>query len=100
MPCRSAELPASRTAAQPRNRAILPEASEKYTSRLVPVVENSPATSAGVQAGDLITVIDGRSAAQWTLAEIQRLFQTPDREHTLEHDGRTRTVVLKTRALI
>lgn len=45
--------------------------------RVFEVLENSPATDAGLQADDVIETIDGQTAAGLTLTRINELFEKP-----------------------
>lgn len=47
------------------------------TIRVFEVLENSPATDAGLQVDDVIETIDGQSAAGLTLTRISELFEKP-----------------------
>ena len=46
--------------------------------RIASVISGSPAESSGVQAGDLITRINGEPVAQWDLARYQQLVASVD----------------------
>jgi regulator of sigma E protease len=43
----------------------------------VDVLENSPASEAGLQSNDVIAAIDGRAASALTLTTVQELFERP-----------------------
>ncbi|HUU96046.1 MAG TPA: aspartyl protease family protein [Phycisphaerae bacterium] len=52
------------------------------------VAEDSPAAEAGLHRGDVITAIDGRPAAEFTLEQVRQLFKKPGRECRLDvHRG-------------
>jgi aspartyl protease/PDZ domain-containing protein len=51
------------------------EGTDYRTFRVVEVLENSPATEAGLQMNDIITGIDGRSAAELTLTKLNEIFE-------------------------
>lgn len=63
---------------------------------------NSPATEAGLQVGDLILGVDGRTAPHLTLAEIQEAFQQAGqiRYLTLQRNTKSWQVQLRLRRLI
>lgn len=48
------------------------------------VVENSPAAEAGVRAGDVVSAIDGRPAAESSLSQISKMFKQEGKEYLLE----------------
>ena len=56
-----------------RAGALLVREEGRLTARSV--LPGSPADRAGLREGDEITSIDGRSAAAWTLREIEELFE-------------------------
>ena len=66
------------------------------------VAEASPAAEAGLHRGDVITAIDGRPAAKFTLEQVRQLFRQPGRECRLDiHRGDDHfRVKLKPRKLI
>ncbi len=66
------------------------------------VIAGSPASEAGVSAGDLLTAIEGRATQTMTLSDVRRLFRQPDRQFALELKRGERRVQmkLKTRKLI
>jgi predicted aspartyl protease len=51
--------------------------------RIRQVVPNTPAAEAGMQAGDLITMIDDKPAASFTAGSIERMFKQEGRKLTL-----------------
>jgi hypothetical protein len=48
------------------------------------VVENSPATEAGLREGDVISAINGRPATELSLDEIRTMFRQDGKEYLLE----------------
>jgi C-terminal processing protease CtpA/Prc len=44
---------------------------------------DSPAAKAGIEGGDIITAIDGRSTVEVTLDQIRKLFMQEGREYQL-----------------
>src|SRR5207245_627633 len=51
------------------------EGDDFKTLRVRRVVENSPATEAGVREGDVISAVDGKPAAELTLSQINQMFK-------------------------
>ena len=78
-------------------------ASEDFkTVRVRALVENSPATEAGLRVGDIITAIDGKSVAKLTLEQIRRMFRHEGRRYSLKikRNESSLAVRIKTRRLI
>ena len=48
------------------------------------VVENSPATEAGVREGDVVSAIDGSPAAEFSLSQISQMFKQEGKEYLLD----------------
>jgi hypothetical protein len=57
--------------------AVRAEGADYRTFRVREVLENSPATEAGIQEGDVITSIDGAAAESLTLTAIGELLEKP-----------------------
>jgi PDZ domain/Aspartyl protease len=56
--------------------AVLEGAGDNYKIfRVTDVLENSPASEAGLQKGDVITAVDGRPASALSLSEIAEMFE-------------------------
>lgn len=71
--------------------------SEQINTRIWQVEPNSPAAIAGVQVGDLITAVDGRSASDWeklNYALIERMGETGSIALTVNHLGHEATYQL------
>jgi hypothetical protein len=70
--------------------------------KVMSVVEGSPAAVVGLRRGDIITAINGRKAARFTLERIRRMFLREGREFRLEvqRGDKTIQVNFKTRRLI
>ena len=48
------------------------------------LVENSPATEAGLHEGDVISAVDGKPAAELSLSQISQMFKQEGKEYLLE----------------
>src|SRR5204862_65908 len=82
---------------------VTADGGELRTFRVYYVVAGSPASGAGVKEGDIITALNGQSAAELSLERIRRLFrQGIGNEHRLviEREGRSLDVTLRLRRLI
>lgn len=53
------------------------EGPEYRTFRIKNVLEDSPASEAGLQQGDIISAIDGRPASELTLTKVIEMFERP-----------------------
>ena len=82
--------------------SLVAQGSSYREYRVRAVVPDSPASDAGILAGDLLTAVDGRVAASVILAELRQLFRTPDRlfELDFQRKGAPRHVTLRTRRLV
>jgi hypothetical protein len=70
------------TFAEPFNRAfsglaVQAEGKDYQIFRIKDVLENSPGSEAGLQKDDIITAIDGESAAELTLTKLIEMFEQP-----------------------
>jgi S1-C subfamily serine protease len=45
--------------------------------RVTDVLQDSPASEAGLQKGDVITAVDGRPASELSVSEISEMFERP-----------------------
>jgi hypothetical protein len=72
------------------------------TFRVQRVVPNSPASEAGLQEGDVITAIDGRSSAEFSLEDVRKLFRLDGESHVanIKRGSESLSVNLKLRRLI
>ncbi len=72
------------------------------TFKVRTLIENSPATEAGLRIGDIITAIDGKSTGQMTLEQIRQMFRQKGRRYSLsvERGRSVLTLKIKTRRLI
>jgi hypothetical protein len=81
--------------------ALRAEGPDYRTFRIREVLEESPATDAGLTAGDIIAAIDGVPADQLTLAAISELFEKAVAYAlTIRRGERTITITLTPRRLI
>ncbi len=53
------------------------EGKDYQTFRIKNVLENSPASEAGLQQDDVISAIDGRLASGLTLTDLNEMFERP-----------------------
>lgn len=71
------------------------------TVHVTDVLENSPASEAGLAVGDEVTAVDGTAIDQLTLQKVNEMFEKPVRYTlTIRRGGQTRTVVLTPARLI
>jgi len=72
------------------------------TLRVYQVLDNSPASEAGLRVGDEVSSINGESASKFTLEKVLQMMKQPGREYKLliKTASRTRLVMIKTRRLI
>ena len=72
------------------------------TFKVRTLIENSPATEAGLRIGDIITAIDGKSTGQMTLEQIRQMFRQKGRRYSLsvERGRSVLTLKIRTRRLI
>jgi hypothetical protein len=70
------------------------------TFAITTVLENSPATDAGLAVGDVILAVDGRKAPDLTITVMHELFEQPTtRTLTIRRGDRTMTVTLTPRVM-
>jgi predicted aspartyl protease len=72
------------------------------TFKVRTLIENSPATEAGLLIGDIIATIDGKSTRQMTLEQIRQMFRQKGRRYSLsvERGKSVLALKIKTRRLI
>lgn len=73
-------LEPNETFAKPFDRAysglsIQAEGKDYRTFRITDVLENSPASAAGLQKDDIITAVDGKQAAELTLTKLGEMLE-------------------------
>ena len=57
--------------------SLVAEGSDYRTFRVRAVLENSPASEAGLQPDDIITAVNDQSAAELTLSKLNEMFERP-----------------------
>jgi hypothetical protein len=57
--------------------ALVAEGADYRTFRIIDVLEDSPASEAGLLPGDRISALDGRPAREWSLSELARTLERP-----------------------
>jgi membrane-associated protease RseP (regulator of RpoE activity) len=81
--------------------SIQTEGNDYRTFRVKDVLEDSPAAAAGVHANDVITSLDGKPAAEWTLsAMLDRLEEVAPCRLTLRRGEETVTAIVTPAKLI
>jgi hypothetical protein len=81
--------------------SIVAEGRDYRTFRIADVLENSPGTDAGLQKDDIITAIDGKSAADLSLTRMLELFERPVAyKLTVRRGGQTMQAALTPRKLV
>jgi len=81
--------------------SIVAEGRDYRTFRIADVLENSPGTEAGLQKDDIITAIDGKSAADLSLTRMLELFERPVAyKLTVRRGGQTMQAALTPRKLV
>ena len=92
--------------AEPFDRAysglvIETEGADHKTFRITNILENSPASEAGLQKGDVITAVDARTSADLTLTQIFDLFEkVATYKLTIRRGEQTISVPLSPRKLV
>jgi predicted aspartyl protease len=76
---------------------LLHEGKDFKTIRVDGVQSDSPAAAAGIQKGDIITEIDGRSASSLNLDQIEQLLEDNGRSYrlTLQRSGKSIDAILQ-----
>jgi hypothetical protein len=74
----------NRNFAQPFDQAqsgmsLIAEGSDYRSFRVRSLLENSPASEAGLQQDDIIESINGQSAKEFTLSHLNEMFEKPER---------------------
>ncbi|MEK6410063.1 MAG: aspartyl protease family protein [Acidobacteriota bacterium] len=80
---------------------FIAEGSDYKTFRVEELLEDSPATEAGIQQDDVVVAVDGRPAAELTLSSLHELFEKPvPRKLSVRRKGQTLQITLTPRRLI
>lgn len=81
---------------------LIAEGADFNTFKVRSVIENSPATEAGLREGDLITAINNEAAINFTLEQIRQMFKQNGREYklTVRRNAETLQIKLRLRKLI
>jgi hypothetical protein len=99
-------LEPSETFGAPFDRAVsgvslTTEGADYKTFRITDVLENSPASEAGLQPNDIITAIDGRGAATLTITTLLELLERPGSyKITVKRGDQTLEVTLAPRHMV
>jgi Aspartyl protease/PDZ domain len=80
---------------------IIAEGADYKTYRIDELLEESPATEAGFQTGDVVLTVDGRPATEFTLTSLHELLEKPStRKISVRRGERTLDITLTPRRLI
>jgi hypothetical protein len=80
---------------------IIAEGPDYKTYRIDELLEESPATEAGFQTGDIVLSVDGRPAAEFTLTSLHELLEKPSaKKISIRRGDRTLDLKLTPRKLI
>jgi hypothetical protein len=94
------------TFADPMDRAtsglvLTTDGKDHAIIRISDVLENSPASEAGLQRGDVIIAVDGKPAVELTLTKLVEMFEQPQsRKLTIQRGEQNLQVTLILRKLI
>lgn len=81
--------------------AMVAEGKDYRTFRITDLLDNAPATEAGLQKNDVITAIDGKPATELTLTRLNEMFERPaSYKLTVRRGGQTLQVTLTPRKLV
>jgi C-terminal processing protease CtpA/Prc len=59
--------------------SLVAEGADYRIFRVRRLMENSPASEAGIQQDDIIESVNGESAKQFTLSRLNEMFERPER---------------------
>jgi C-terminal processing protease CtpA/Prc len=81
--------------------ALITEGKDHLTVRITDVLENSPASEAGLQIDDIILSVDGTAASELRVTRMVEMFYRPNSFKLIVKRGeKTFPVTLVTRKLI
>ena len=81
--------------------SVIAEGGDYRVFRVRAVLENSPASEAGLQKDDIITTVNNQSAAELTLSKLNELFERPvPYKLTIRRGEQTLQVTLTPRRLV
>ena len=81
--------------------SVIAEGGDYRVFRIRAVLENSPASEAGLQKDDIITTVNNQSAAELTLSTLNELFERPvPYKLTIRRGEQTLHVTLTPRSLV
>lgn len=81
---------------------LIQEETDPRTFKVRGIIENSPATAAGVREGDVISAVDGKSTSTLTLEQLRRMFKQRGRSYRVMsvREGRKIQTRIKLKRLI
>ncbi len=81
--------------------SVIAEGSDYRVFRVRAVLENSPASEAGLQKDDVIMTVNNQSAAELTLSKLNEMFERPmPHKLTIRRGEQTLTLTLTPRQLV
>lgn len=80
---------------------LIAEGADYKTIRVDELLEDSPATEAGLQKGDVILAVDGHAASELTLSSLHQTFEKPgSHKLTVRRGDQTLQITLTSRRMI
>ena len=81
--------------------ALTTDGKDHATVRVMDILENSPASEAGLQKDDIVLSVDGKAAAELKVTGLGEMFERPATyKLTIRRGEQTLQVPLTTRKLI
>ena len=81
---------------------LIAEGVDLKTFRVKQIIDGSPASTAGLREGDIISAVDGKPASSLTLEQVRQMFKQKGRGYRLniERGDQTFQTIIKLKRLI